>query len=117
MTTDTLNNPLPSYESRRRKSFIVPRETVAAILFPNNYLPDRIKVARALNMPPTAKLVCVYDDYARASFAFVVEDPSFDQVPMGCMLPEVRVTWEVVELDRKPEQIAEDPAQLKINLG
>jgi hypothetical protein len=83
--------------THRKKVVFVPQDYVLR-MFSGVFADCRcVRLPKALGLPDTARVVGVWEDFARASFAFVVEDPSFDEVPIGGRFPEIEVDWVVVE--------------------
>lgn len=94
----------------------IPYHEVLNALFPA-MTREHIFVLRVAEIPDTAKVVRVWDDAQRASFAFVFEDESFDIVDPGNHAPSAIVTLERIALDRAPAVTPPDPDQLTIDLG
>ena len=76
---------------------------------------SKVQIAR-VGLSEEAQVVSAHIDYKTNSFLVVVEDPSFPDVPLGIMMEEIKVDWEVIELDCKQPKDAENPAQEKLPL-
>ena len=83
---------------RRRRVIYVPENYILALLSRGQVHNQGIRVPEPLGLPETARVVGVWSDWARNAFGIVVEDPSFEEVPEGITLPEMRVQWSYVEI-------------------
>lgn len=91
---------------RRECVVMVPYHEVLNSLLPSIGV-DRISVLTAKGIPPTAKVVTVYDDAPQAAFGFVIEDESFEPVAQGCLRPKLEISWEAIGLERKISTLPE----------
>jgi hypothetical protein len=57
-----------------------------------------LKVPKPLGLPRSARVTAVHYDYSWASFVMVVEDDSFEEVPAGEMIPQIKVVWSLYEM-------------------
>lgn len=69
-----------------------------------------IRVVDMKGLPETARVLSVNFTPDRASFVFTVEDESFDEVPLGAQIPELRVKVEYVEIAVKDRPVLPAPA-------
>lgn len=61
-----------------------------------------VNVPQPLGLPEGYKVRSVFPDYTRDAFGFIIEHPSFDEVPDGVCAPEIEVTFESVQLPLQP---------------
>ena len=83
---------------RRLRVIYIPENYVLALLSRGLIHNQFIRVPEPLGLPETARVVGVWSDWARNSFNIVVQDPSFEEVPEGVTLPEMRVQWSYLEV-------------------
>lgn len=83
---------------RRRAVIYVPERYVLALLSRGLVHNQFIRVPEPMGLPATAKIIGVWNEWTRNAFGIVVEDPSFQEVPEGMMLPEKTVQWVDVEV-------------------
>lgn len=86
---------------RRRRVVYVPESYVLYLLSRGMVQQRFVRMPTPLGLPDTARVVGVWSDWQRNAFGIVVEDPSFDEVPEGEMLPEMQVEWSYVEIALK----------------
>jgi hypothetical protein len=84
--------------SNRRKVMFVSQSYVGKLLSRGFNCCEFIAMPEPFGLPPTAKLVGVWNDYQRNAFSLVFEDASFEEVPEGLMCPEINVKWESIKV-------------------
>lgn len=80
----------------RRKIVYVPHRFVLGYL--NRPSGCFLNLPRPLGLPSDVRVLSVHTEHLYNSFAFVVEHPSFDDVPEAVMLPVLHVEWETVRI-------------------
>ncbi len=91
-------NPEDKPNKRRRRVLHAPHQFVVHLLSRGLRRGPRLILPEPVGLPATANVVGVYTDYSRDSFAIVVEDEAFEEVPDGFSIPELEVRWTVIEL-------------------
>lgn len=83
-------------ESRRLKYFPIGDQIFFRILMSFNSDADYVTYLepnfQAANLPPEVKVVGVHQDIRNCRTMFLLEHPSFDEVPLGMQIPEIE-TW------------------------
>lgn len=97
---------------RRRRVINVPEDYVLALLSRGLVHGQFILVPEPLGLPDTARVVGVWNDWARMAWVIVVQDPSFDEVPDAGLIPEMKVRWSYVEVAVKAPNPQPSPASL-----
>jgi len=80
----------------RRKIVYVPCDFVRDLLTRGLTRGPCLNIPEPVGLPETARTMGVWYDASRNSFAFVVEDESFEETPEGCEFPVHEVQWRTV---------------------
>lgn len=75
-------------EAKRLKGIVVSqRDILFAYLIQGARLPDAVLIQEIGNVPADAEVRSVFHAPERQAFVFVIEHPSFPQVPAGSEIP------------------------------
>lgn len=98
---------------RRKRVFYVPENYVLQLLSRGLAKHNVIMVPEPLGLPDTASVVGVWSDWSRNAFAVVVHDQSFDDVPDGEVIPEIKIDWSYAHLAIKDSGTATSAANFR----
>lgn len=86
-------------ESRKPRAVFYVQTPHLVSLFTNGFRgADFVQFPLVKGLPETARAVTAFYDACRDAFGVIVEDDSFEQVPEGCRMPEIKVTWECAKV-------------------
>lgn len=94
---------------RRTKIFHVPYSAILRYYIAGGFDPAGrvLRYPCALNLPTDTRVVAVHESYMRHAFCFVVEHPSFDEVPDAVESPEIQINWAEIDFPLPDTDTAE----------